>query len=104
MVIRCSIFVPCSLFLDPCSLFNIRSLFLVPCSLFLVPCSTFLLRCTLFLRMPEQLFSYQHLFEFTKNILQKIGCSAPDADLATRVLCAGEVWFINPGGEERRSG
>src|ERR1051326_1313432 len=104
MVIRCSIFVPCSLFLDPCSLFNIRSLFLVPCSLFLVPCSTFLLRCTLFLRMPEQLFSYQHLFEFTKNILQKIGCSASDADLATRVLLSADVRGIDSHGVARLSG
>ena len=104
MVIRCSIFVPCSLFLDPCSLFNIRSLFLVPCSLFLVPCSTFLLRCTLFLRMPEQLFSYQHLFDFTKNILQKIGCSAPDADLATRVLLSADVRGIDSHGVARLSG
>src|ERR1051326_1274318 len=80
-----------------CPLFDIRSLFLVPCS-------TFLLRCTLFLRMPEQLFSYQHLFDFTKNILQKIGCSARDADLATRVLLSADVRGIDSHGVAILSG
>ena len=64
----------------------------------------FVVRCALFLRMPEQLFSYQHLFDFTEKILQKIGCSAPDADLATSVLLSADLRGIDSHGVARLSG
>jgi LDH2 family malate/lactate/ureidoglycolate dehydrogenase len=54
--------------------------------------------------MDDELFSYEQLFVFTKNILQKIGCSAVDADLAAKVLLSADLRGIDSHGVARLSG
>lgn len=54
--------------------------------------------------MPEHLFSYQQLSEFTKKIFQKIGCSSKDADIATKVLLSADIRGIDSHGIARLSG
>jgi L-2-hydroxycarboxylate dehydrogenase (NAD+) len=54
--------------------------------------------------MPEQLFPYQQLFDFTKKILQKIGCPPNDADEATEVLLSADLRGIDSHGVARLSG
>ena len=54
--------------------------------------------------MPEQLFSYQQLFDFTKTILQKIGCSETDADIAAKVLLSADLRGVDSHGVARLSG
>src|SRR3954463_1359342 len=57
-----------------------------------------------FSHMPDQLFSYQYLFDFTKAVLQKIGCSETDADTATKVLLSADLRGIDSHGAARLSG
>jgi len=54
--------------------------------------------------MPEELFSYQQLFDFAKAILQKIGCSEQDAETATKVLLSADLRGIDSHGVARLSG
>jgi LDH2 family malate/lactate/ureidoglycolate dehydrogenase len=54
--------------------------------------------------MHEQQFSYQQLFQFTKSVLQKIGCSQEDAELAARVLLSADLRGIDSHGVARLSG
>ena len=54
--------------------------------------------------MPEELFSYQQLFDFAKAILQKIGCSEHDAETATKVLLSADLRGIDSHGVARLSG
>jgi LDH2 family malate/lactate/ureidoglycolate dehydrogenase len=54
--------------------------------------------------MAEQIFPYQQLFNFTKNIFEKIGCSTPDADTATRALLSADLRGIDSHGIARLSG
>ena len=54
--------------------------------------------------MPEQLFSYQQLFDFTKTILQKIGCSETDAEIGTKVLLSADLRGVDSHGVARLSG
>lgn len=54
--------------------------------------------------MEEQLVSYPALFEFTKNIFQKIGCSEEDANAATEVLISADLRGIDSHGVARLSG
>jgi len=54
--------------------------------------------------MPEQLFSYQQLFDFTKNILQKIGCAEGDAEISAKVLLSADLRGIDSHGVARLSG
>src|SRR6476619_2901259 len=54
--------------------------------------------------MPEQLFSYQQLFDFTKTILRKIGCSENDSEIATKVLLSADIRGIDSHGVARLSG
>jgi L-2-hydroxycarboxylate dehydrogenase (NAD+) len=54
--------------------------------------------------MPEQNFSYQQLFDFTKAIFEKIGCSISDADTATRTLLSADLRGIDSHGIARLSG
>lgn len=54
--------------------------------------------------MPEKLFSYKYLFDFTKNILQKIGCSSIDADTATKALLSADLRGIDSHGVARLTG
>jgi len=54
--------------------------------------------------MPEQLFSYHQLFDFTKAIFQKIGCSDKHADTATKALLSADLRGIDSHGVARLSG
>src|SRR5499425_1385024 len=54
--------------------------------------------------MSEQLFSYQRLFDFTRNIFLKIGCSKTDAELAAKVLVSADLRGIDSHGVARLSG
>jgi len=54
--------------------------------------------------MPEQLFSYQHLFDFAKSIFQKIGCSPEHADTAAKTLLSADLRGIDSHGIARLSG
>jgi L-2-hydroxycarboxylate dehydrogenase (NAD+) len=54
--------------------------------------------------MPEQTFSYQQLFNFTKNIFEKIGCNKTDADTATQSLLSADLRGIDSHGVARLSG
>lgn len=49
-------------------------------------------------------FQYSQLFEFTKNILIKIGCSEKDADLAADVLLSADLRGVDSHGVARLSG
>ena len=54
--------------------------------------------------MAEENFSYQHLFNFTKAVFQKIGCSAEHADTATRSLLSADLRGVDSHGVARLSG
>ena len=54
--------------------------------------------------MPEQLFSYQQLFDFSKSIFKKIGCSDVHADTATTSLLSADLRGIDSHGVARLSG
>ncbi|HEX7905348.1 MAG TPA: Ldh family oxidoreductase [Chitinophagaceae bacterium] len=54
--------------------------------------------------MPEQLFPYQHLFDFTKAVFEKIGCSEEHATIATRSLLSADLRGIDSHGVARLSG
>ncbi len=52
----------------------------------------------------SQLFSYQQLFDFAKQVFLKIGCSEEDADLATKVLLSADIRGVDSHGIARLSG
>ncbi|HEV8508021.1 MAG TPA: Ldh family oxidoreductase [Chitinophagaceae bacterium] len=54
--------------------------------------------------MSEVLFSYQQLLDFTKTILQKIGCSETDAELAAKVLLSADLRGVDSHGVARLGG
>jgi LDH2 family malate/lactate/ureidoglycolate dehydrogenase len=54
--------------------------------------------------MPEQLFSYQQLSDFTKAVFQKIGCSNEHASIATKALLSADLRGIDSHGVARLSG
>ncbi|HEX7844707.1 MAG TPA: Ldh family oxidoreductase, partial [Chitinophagaceae bacterium] len=54
--------------------------------------------------MPEQIFSYQQLSDFTKAIFQKIGCSNEHAETATNTLLSADLRGIDSHGIARLSG
>ncbi len=54
--------------------------------------------------MSEQTFSYQQLFDFTKAIFQKIGCSDDHATTAARSLLSADLRGIDSHGVARLSG
>jgi LDH2 family malate/lactate/ureidoglycolate dehydrogenase len=54
--------------------------------------------------MDEHVVSYADLFSFTKTIFQKIGCSAGDAEQATKVLISADLRGIDSHGVARLSG
>lgn len=54
--------------------------------------------------MPEQLFSYQQLSEFTRAIFRKIGCSDAHAVTATKALLSADLRGIDSHGVARLSG
>ena len=51
-----------------------------------------------------QHFSYDHLYQFTFDMLQKIGCSDEDAQLATKVLLSADLRGVDSHGVARLSG
>jgi len=54
--------------------------------------------------MPEQNFTYQQLFDFTKAIFKKIGCSNEDAVIATTSLLSADLRGVDSHGIARLSG
>lgn len=54
--------------------------------------------------MAEQIFSYEHLYEFTYTVFKSIGCSDADASVATTVLLNADVRGIDSHGVARLSG
>lgn len=54
--------------------------------------------------MPAQTFSYEQLFDFTRTILQKIGCSDSHADTASKVLLSADLRGVDSHGVARLSG
>ncbi|MBL7745368.1 MAG: Ldh family oxidoreductase [Chitinophagaceae bacterium] len=54
--------------------------------------------------MPEQIFSYHQLFQFTSSVFQKIGCTDEHADIATKALLSADVRGIDSHGVARLSG
>ncbi|MCE2708807.1 MAG: Ldh family oxidoreductase [Bacteroidota bacterium] len=51
-----------------------------------------------------QQFSYTHLFQFTEDLLKKIGCSDADAQLGAKVLLSADLRGIDSHGVARLSG
>lgn len=49
-------------------------------------------------------FSYQQLFNFSRNIFIRIGCSEPDADTAARSLLSADLRGVDSHGVARLSG
>ena len=54
--------------------------------------------------MPDQTYSYQSLFDFTKTIFRKIGCNEEDAIVATKVLLSADLRGVDSHGVARLSG
>ena len=54
--------------------------------------------------MEEQLVSYDELLSFTRDVFEKIGCSKPDAALASQVLVSADLRGIDSHGVARLSG
>ena len=54
--------------------------------------------------MAEQIFSYQHIYDFTNSIFQKMGCSEAHAAIATKALLSADVRGIDSHGVARLSG
>ncbi len=54
--------------------------------------------------MPQKTYSYQQLFDFTKAVFEKIGCSPAHADTATKALLSADVRGIDSHGVARLSG
>jgi L-2-hydroxycarboxylate dehydrogenase (NAD+) len=52
----------------------------------------------------EQLYTYTQLYNFSKAIFIKIGCSEPDADTATKVLLSADLRGVDSHGVARLSG
>ena len=50
------------------------------------------------------MYSYDRLYQFTKNVFQSIGCSEEDADLATEVLLSADLRGIDSHGVARLIG
>jgi LDH2 family malate/lactate/ureidoglycolate dehydrogenase len=54
--------------------------------------------------MPDQLFPYQRLFDFTQAVFTKMGCSEEHAATATRSLLSADLRGIDSHGVARLSG
>jgi LDH2 family malate/lactate/ureidoglycolate dehydrogenase len=55
-------------------------------------------------QMPQETHSYQRLFDFTKAILQKIGCNEKHAATSAKVLLSADLRGIDSHGVARLSG
>ncbi len=49
-------------------------------------------------------FTFEHLFQFTKNLFLKIGCSIQDAEIAAEVLLSADLRGVDSHGVARLSG
>jgi LDH2 family malate/lactate/ureidoglycolate dehydrogenase len=54
--------------------------------------------------MPEKIYSYQQLFNFTTQVFKHIGCSTEQAELAAEVLISADLRGIDSHGVARLSG
>ena len=54
--------------------------------------------------MAEIVYSYQQLFDFTKAVFEKIGCTTADADIATKVLLSADLRGVDSHGVARLTG
>jgi LDH2 family malate/lactate/ureidoglycolate dehydrogenase len=54
--------------------------------------------------MPEKIYSYQHLFDFTSKVFEAMGCSGQDAARAAEVLLNADLRGIDSHGVARLSG
>lgn len=54
--------------------------------------------------MPEQIFSYQQIFDFTFSVFKAIGCSDEHATTATKALISADLRGIDSHGVARLSG
>ena len=52
----------------------------------------------------EQHFSYESLYDFSRNVFLRIGCSAPDAAMASTVLLSADLRGVDSHGVARLSG
>jgi L-2-hydroxycarboxylate dehydrogenase (NAD+) len=52
----------------------------------------------------QNIFSYQQLYNFTKNIFLKIGCNNTDAEIATKVLLSADLRGVDSHGIARLVG
>lgn len=57
-----------------------------------------------YLRCMNQLFSYDQLFTFSKEIFLKIGCTEKDAETAAKVLISADLRGVDSHGVARLSG
>ena len=57
-----------------------------------------------YLLMSDQIFTYQQLFNFTRAIFKKIGCSDEHADIATASLLSADLRGVDSHGIARLSG
>src|SRR6187549_1978673 len=54
--------------------------------------------------MPEKIFIYQQIYDFTNAVFRKMGCSAAHAATATKALLSADVRGIDSHGVARLSG
>ena len=54
--------------------------------------------------MSDHRFSYEQLAQFVQPVFEQIGCSASDAELATRALISADLRGIDSHGVARLSG
>jgi LDH2 family malate/lactate/ureidoglycolate dehydrogenase len=54
--------------------------------------------------MGEKIYSYKQIFDFTRAVFVKIGCSEKDADISTKVLLSADLRGVDSHGVARLSG
>jgi L-2-hydroxycarboxylate dehydrogenase (NAD+) len=54
--------------------------------------------------MPENIYSYQELFDFTRRVLVKIGSNEDNAEIAAKVLLSADLRGVDSHGVARLSG
>jgi LDH2 family malate/lactate/ureidoglycolate dehydrogenase len=52
----------------------------------------------------DQIFTFQHLYQFTECVFIQMGCSATDAATATNALLSADIRGIDSHGVARLSG
>jgi len=51
--------------------------------------------------MPEQHFEYERLYQFTKNLVLRLGVPPEDAEIGSRALVASDLWGVESHGVPR---